>query len=337
MEPFDGELSRRLLGVVSDEFLHDLLERATASYRLTDTDEQRVLRYAQVKVEGIQSLARALNSDEDVEELHESLVTIWIELRSEWSRYNKTVNYRRLIHDEDDHVSAILGAICSGILSSIEPLIASHLYRLQNFAQSPLLAIARSGRFADRNVADRYITVGTLQPVVEAMAKLRHSFPFRPDDSEACTQWCMSFEVCRRTLEELIEEPVISTEVAKVALEERLLKLGDRRDLPFAPSVTIAGADRLPPHTVTTVIDSVERVFDSLYGALTPFEGPIQSRTDLRIDNHEIWARISILPSFFAAPVDRETVIRKLEAEGLHASFDQEHGLSLNYEVQAIK
>ncbi|MEO1334322.1 MAG: hypothetical protein AAFV29_01705, partial [Myxococcota bacterium] len=153
-EPFDSDLARRLKDQVGASYLDDLVSQVASATELTPAEVDRIFRYTRVKVEGIQSLANTLDDPEDKDELHDSLVTMWIELRSEWARCNKIANYRRVIYNESDNLTGALGATCSMLLRTIEPLIPGDIHRLTNFAAAPLPSISRSGRFADAAIEE---------------------------------------------------------------------------------------------------------------------------------------------------------------------------------------
>ena len=334
MEPSDSELARRLKGVVGESFLDDLVNGVAGTAKLSPAEVDRFYRYARVKVEGLQSLATTLDDPEDVEELHDSLVTMWIELRSEWARYNKTVNYRRLIHDEEDMFLSALGAACSNILKTIEPLIPNEIHRLTDFAAAPLPAMSRSGRFADTNVEDRKLATSSVEPLVTDLVRLIRDM--QADETVAATPaWQAQLVSYGDRFERMLWEPGVPTEVAKVALEERLLRLGQRQSLPFAPRIQISGADRLDANVVAKLLESTEELFESLSGALCATEGPVRSQADFRVDGDSIRAAISVLPSFVSNENDKhQEVFDSLRARGLELDFDANTGLSLKYELE---
>ena len=331
-EPFDGDLAPRLRRIVDDGFLDRLFDKATGSGILSDSEMDRVRRYARVKVEGLQSLGSALADPEDAEELYDSLITLWIELRSEWARYNKTVNYRRLIQGQEDGLSSALGGVCSNILAAIEPLFPGQLHRLTEFASSPLLAMARPGRFADTNVVDQILNLSNAYPLIVDLAEMSDVLREQPEAASK-VDWQIAFANTIARLKDALCYPGIPCEVAKVAVEERLLRFGERNSLPLAPRVQIAGADRIAPQTVAEIIDSLEELFESMRGALATNGGPVRSHANFDVDNEAVTATVSVLPSFFVDSEQRQSMFGQLKARGLDFSFDANAGFNLKYEV----
>ena len=333
MNPFDSDLSKRVLTILGDHFVEELLDRVAGRTELAPLDQERASRYTKVKVEGLHSLATTLDDPEDAEELHESLVTMWLELRSEWARYNKTVNYRRLIHDEEDVLSSVLGAICSNLLKAIEPLIPNELHRLTDFASAPVPAISRSGRFARSNVDDRAVSAEALDGIAATLSNVAQTIPARGSGPADLDELKREIESCAQRLQRMLQEPAVSTEVARVAIEECLLRFGEEHALPLAPRIRIAGVERLDAHTVARLIESTRSVFEALRSGLTTDQGPVRSQTDFTVSDDAIKAIVSVLPSFLTDMEHPSTKLDGLQAEGVEYSLDAEQGLSLKYEL----
>ncbi|MEM7674656.1 MAG: hypothetical protein AAF449_01495 [Myxococcota bacterium] len=330
--PFDSDLARRLKDVVGAPFLDDLVDQVATSAGLTPTEVDRVFRYTRVKVEGIQSLADTLDSLDDIEELHDSLVTMWIELRSEWARCNKITNYRRVIHGEEDRLTSALGATCSILLRAIEPLIPNEIHRLTTFAAAPMPSISRSGRFADATIEERKVTSQSLQPVVTELSELVALMRSTPNTALA-SQWQQALQSCCHQFERLIWQPSVPTEVAKAAVEERLLRFAERSNLPLAPHVSIAGTERLKADTVARVMESIEKLFESLHGLLVSRDGPIRSRAEFHVNTDTVDARVSVLPSFVVDVRTQQPVLEELVANGMTYTYDDNSGLALSYQL----
>ena len=327
METFNRDLSSQLLTRIDESFFDHLVETATTSVDLDSQDLDRVQRYARVKVDGLQSLATAMDDPEDAQELHESLVTMWIELRSEWARYNKTVNYQRLVHDEEDNLSSTLGALCSNILTAIEPLIPSELHRLADFASDVRPAISRSGRFANMDIGDRAVRSTLLLPTLSELAELHETLQ---SGSRAVSEdWVAAFTRCVGQLTLLAGQPGVPREVARVAAEERLLRFGDGKRLPFAPRVQIDGADRLEITPVVRFIDTLEGIFEMVSPILCTTNGPIRSHTKVCVEHDFTEIAISLMSNFISDSENRSAVLANLEERGVRYGFVAAEGLSL--------
>lgn len=78
------------------------------------------------KVLGIQALARALSSPEDLEQLYKSLAALWLELRFEWERHNTVSNFTLALSGEVDAPTMVKGATASMLLGWLETLLDPH-------------------------------------------------------------------------------------------------------------------------------------------------------------------------------------------------------------------
>lgn len=276
-----------------------LIDAVLGEVQLDAEDQNRVRMYGLQKAAGLLELAETMTEPDDEEDLYESLVNAWIELRAEWSRYNKTSAYRTIVFDEDVSATSAYAALSSGILRRIEPLVVRDLHRLIQFAAAPQPLLAQSGRLAESLVGEvastdqwqHRLNVFLMQSVDSLRAALD-----RPEAlSEAVDAFLQQAEQHVRSLEARSTPPA---SVVSVALEELVLRASRVRSRHLSPSI------RLPDEDLTLV--QVRRLMGALSGVTEELVGLLPADTEEVIP---LWIRVEPGAENFRVSVPRETML----------------------------
>lgn len=75
--------------------------------------------YGKVKLSTYADIAESFEGA-TLEEAQYDLGLIWVELRSEWIRFNTVINYKIMMSGEHDHKTELLGSFSSYLLNKVE-------------------------------------------------------------------------------------------------------------------------------------------------------------------------------------------------------------------------
>lgn len=114
--------ANKLKDVVTQELL-DAVEAMLGEAGASPEVAAALHAYASSKIASIHELADAMADPEDEPELYRSAAFLWLELKSEWVRYNQTMQYQVARRGEADTALMLKGAACSAVLARIEPLL----------------------------------------------------------------------------------------------------------------------------------------------------------------------------------------------------------------------
>jgi hypothetical protein len=104
-----------------------------------DPQRAALLAYAEAKAEDLHLLGTTLSDPEDEPELARSLLYLWLELKSEWVRYNQVMQYQLALTGAPDPIIWYRGMVVSGVLGHLEPLFPpDHLETVERIAAAPL-------------------------------------------------------------------------------------------------------------------------------------------------------------------------------------------------------
>jgi hypothetical protein len=105
------------------EGLLEVVEAMLADVGASPQVEAAILEYTRSKIAAVAELADALADPEDEDELYRSAAFLWLELKSEWVRYNQTMQYQVARRGEAEPTVFVKGAVCAQFLMRIEPLL----------------------------------------------------------------------------------------------------------------------------------------------------------------------------------------------------------------------
>ena len=129
-EKFKQMTGERLLPQVSS-----LLDDMKVDQAIRD----KVMDYARSKAASIAELADALGAPEDEPELYRSIGFLWLELKTEWVRYNQTMNYQCVRDGEAEPSVFIKGSVCADILTAVEGfMMPSEVEKLDAICVEPV-------------------------------------------------------------------------------------------------------------------------------------------------------------------------------------------------------
>jgi hypothetical protein len=104
-----------------------------------DAVRDHIQAYAVRRSAEITELADALGDPEDETELYRSAGFLWLELKTEWVRYNQTMQYQVARRGEAETTVFAKGAVCADLIGAIEPLLLpSDLEMLTTLSAEPL-------------------------------------------------------------------------------------------------------------------------------------------------------------------------------------------------------
>lgn len=111
--------------------------------------------YAAAKLQDLHEMIEAVGETEDEQELYNTLAMYWLELKTEWFRYNHVMNYLIIRTGSADPALVARGTICSGFLARFESLLSpADLAALTDIAAQPLEigrpSVEQLTRFLDR-------------------------------------------------------------------------------------------------------------------------------------------------------------------------------------------
>ena len=134
------------------ESLLETVEAMLADVGVTPQVASVIRDYARSKISAVNELADALADPEDEDELYRSAAFLWLELKSEWVRYNQTMQYQVVRYGEAEPTVFVKGAVCAQVLARVEPLLLlSDVDLLTNMSAEPLqfgkADVARIRRF----------------------------------------------------------------------------------------------------------------------------------------------------------------------------------------------
>lgn len=137
----------RIQGLVdylkSDEIQEKLNTMLNHQEVLEEKDKDLIRLYFNDKINLITSSIEdiVLNGDED--EFDELVVTIWLEVRLEWNRYNSQMQYQTFTNGQADPVLMARGACLAEIIDTIEKRVnAQDLYWIVKIAVNPIEAVS---------------------------------------------------------------------------------------------------------------------------------------------------------------------------------------------------
>lgn len=117
------QLSQKLQAAFAPARLAAFLEIIVEGEALTEEERERLSIYVADKATGIRVLAEALCEDDDAEDLYQALVTAWLELRTEWMRYNLTLQFNMVRGTVAPPRMLLRAGCCSTLLREVEQLL----------------------------------------------------------------------------------------------------------------------------------------------------------------------------------------------------------------------
>jgi len=180
-------LAENLKHCVNHDFL-DGVEAMLTEFGASPEVRATVVEYARLKQASINELADALGAPEDVSELYRSTSYLWLELKTEWVRYNQTMQYQVARDGEADPVVFTKGAVCSSVIGCIEGLLSPEdLEKLGVISEEPLAVGKLDTRDLQKFLAHHeqqigaiariYASASTILGTVPDLAKSRDSAP----------------------------------------------------------------------------------------------------------------------------------------------------------------
>lgn len=151
-----GLLARSLETQFTQTALTELVGMVIGDW-VPEEDRTSIAGYGQAKIDDLRQMVLTLGDEEDEQELYNSLAIYWLELKSEWTRYNQIMNYRMFRTGSADPVLVARGGICSGLIARFEVFLTPGDLALLTEVSAQPLEVGRPDLDQLRRYLQRYV------------------------------------------------------------------------------------------------------------------------------------------------------------------------------------
>ncbi len=156
----------------------DRVEAMLTEFGASPEVRAAVIEYARLKQASINELAEALDAPDDMPELYRSTGYLWLELKTEWVRYNQTMQYQLARDGEPNPVVFTKGAVCADVIGCIEGLLSPEdLEKLAVISAEPLALSKLNTSDLQKLLAHHDQQVGAIARMFASASNILQSVP----------------------------------------------------------------------------------------------------------------------------------------------------------------